>query len=218
MPSTIVHIGLAALLGTALLGEYFDTKSILIVVAIAAFPDLDTLIGLWIMEGAHRTVLHNLIFPLLALAVITWDVRFRERSYIKSQWGEYGVRVAWVSILGSWIIAHILLDAFYNGANLLWPLHDSFIDLSGSLLISDQRGLVQTFLALDWSGGIPSIEDESVRGTTEEMHYYTGFDPGPDADPDVERTFPIAMSGELFVVALSGYFAVAARLLTDRDD
>lgn len=212
MPSTVVHVGLAALLGTALLSDYFDARSIFVVMAVAAMPDLDTFIGLWLMEGAHRTVLHNLVVPGIALGLVWWDIRWRSTSFLRDRWGDYGVRVAWVSIFAGWIVAHVLLDAFWNGTNLFWPLYDQFIDLSGRVYLSNHEGLVQTFIALEVGPDGIRIAEEHRRGGTGEMHYATGADPGPDAPADVERRFPIAESGELFVVAMAGYLAAAVRL------
>ncbi len=216
MPSTLVHVGFAGLLGVALLSRHFDARAILAVMAAAAFPDIDTFIGLWLMDGGHRTVFHNLVFPTIVLGVVLWDVYLREESYILNRWGAYGFRVAWVSIVGGWVIAHVLLDAFFNGVNLFWPLHDQFIDLSGRMIVSDQRGLVQTFIELERTVDGTAVAAEHTRGTTEDTHYYTGVDPGPDAPEDVERWLPIADSGPLFVVMVSGYLAVAYRLLEER--
>lgn len=213
MPSTLVHVGFAGLLGTALLSEHFDRRSIVIVMGVAALPDLDTFIGLWLMTGGHRTVLHNLVFPALALGLVWWDTTWRRRSAIRGRWGRYGVRVVWVSILAGWVVSQVFLDAFYNGANLLWPLHDEFIDLSGWLVISDQRGLVQTFFGLERTADGIAVAAEHSRGPAAETHYYTGVDPGPDTDPGAERWLPIFDSGPLFVVAVSGYLSVGLRLL-----
>lgn len=210
MPSTVVHVGFAALIGTALLSKHFDGRAIFVVMAAAAFPDIDTFIGLWVMEGAHRTVLHNVVFPSLALGVVWWDTRWRATSFIRDRAGEYGVRVAWVSILGGWLVAHVLLDAFHNGVNLFWPIYDQFIDLSGQLYLSDQQGLVQTFVTLDGEG--LRIAEEHRRGGMGDTHYRTGIDLGPDAAPDAERKFPIADTGELFLLAVTGYLAAAYRI------
>jgi len=55
-----------------------------------------------------------------------------------------------------------------------------------------------------------------VRGTTADVHYRTGVDPTPPGEPadaDVERRFPIADNGQLFVVMLSGYLVAGYRLI-----
>ena len=204
MPSTVVHVGLAGMMGAVLLGDRFDTRAILFVMAATAAIDLDTLIGMY-WTGTHRAALHNVFVVLVPAIVLFWDVRLREESYVLNRWGTDGYRVAWVTLV-TVLVAHILLDAFYNGANLFWPVHDQFFDLSGSLLISNQEGLVQTFT------------ESTARGTTADTHYWTGFDPGPDAPPDTERQFYLAERGELFVVSVAGYLSVGYRIWEDRRD
>lgn len=214
MPSTVVHVALAGMMGVALLGDKFDTKGILVVMAVAAIIDLDTFVGIYV-PGTHRAAFHNVFVVLIPAALLVWDVKYREESYVLDRWGEYGYRVAWVSLV-CLLFAHILLDAFYNGVNLFWPLHDRFYDLSGKLIVTDQRGIVQTFVELEaGDDGSTGVADSTARGTTEDTHYWTGFDPGPDADEDTERIFPIAYSGELFVVAVAGYLTVGFRILED---
>ena len=215
MPSTVVHVGLAGMMGVALLGEEFDTKAIVIVMAAVALVDLDTLIGIY-FEGTHRAALHNFFVVLIPGLILLWDVKLGEESYILTRWGEYGYRVAWVSLV-TVLFAHILLDAFYNGVNLFWPAHDRFYDLSGELLISDQRGLVQTFVELETEGASTTVADSTARGTTDDTHYRTGFDPARGEAPvDVEREFHLAESGELFIVAVAGYLTVAYRIVEGR--
>ncbi len=128
MPSVLVHVALAGLLGTALLGERFDTKAILAVMVVTAAIDLDTVIGIYV-PGAHRALFHNVWLVLVPAAVLYWDGHLHSTSVVRARWGAYGTRVLWV-ILVTVLFAHVLLDAFYNGANLLWPLHDRFYDLS----------------------------------------------------------------------------------------
>lgn len=211
MPSTFVHVGLAAMLAAALLVDRFDSRALLIVLAAAALPDLDTVLGLWV-PGAHRTVLHNLVLPTVLLVAIVWDARWRERSWLRARWGDAGVRMAWVSVLAGWLVSQVLVDAFYNGANLLWPVYDQFIDLSGYLVITDQRGIVQTMFEIEHTPSGPRIADDHTRGGRHDTHYYTGVDPGPTADPGVERIFPVAERGTLFVIALAGYLTAGFRL------
>lgn len=219
MPSTVVHVGFAALLGVALLGDRVTPRAVLLVMAAAALPDLDTVLGLWV-TGAHRTVLHNLVLPAFLLGILLWDVHWRETSYVLARWGRDGYRVAWVSVVGGWLVAQVLLDAFFNGANLLWPLYDQFIDLSGQFYLSDRDGLVQTFIELErgTNGEGLRIGADHVRGTSRDFHYSTGVDPGPGFPPDVERRFPIASQGTLFVIAVAGYLAAAFRLWEARQD
>lgn len=214
MPSTLVHVGFAALIGAVLLGDHFDTRAIAIVLLVAAIPDLDTLIGLWILDGAHRTLLHNGILPSLFLLFGIVDTRFREESMLRETVGGRGIRIYFVSVIGAWITAHILLDSFYNGTNLLWPFYDQYIDLSGKLYYSDQHGLVQTFIDLERESETGSVQltGDNVRGSSQEFHYYTGFDPGPAYPADVERRYSLSETGELFLLMITGYVATFYRL------
>jgi len=211
VPSTVVHVAFAGLLGVALLGDAFDTRKILLVMVASALLDLDTLIGV-VVPGTHRAAFHNLWIVLLPAAVLLWDGAIREVSLVRERWGDAAPRLAWTT-LAALLFAHILFDAFFNGVNLFWPVHDRFYDLSGSLLVTDQRGLVQTFVELEGSG----LAESTARGTTENTHYRTGFDPtrGEPAT-GVERIFPIAATGERFVLTVAGLTAVGVRILEDR--
>ncbi|RQG98144.1 metal-dependent hydrolase [Natrarchaeobius oligotrophus] len=213
MPSTIVHVAIAGMMGAALLGDRFDTKAILIVMGATAIIDLDTLIGIYV-PGTHRAAFHNVWIVLVPAALLLWDVKLRDRSFVLERWGEYGYRVAWVTLV-TVLFAHILLDAFFNGVNLFWPVHDRFYDLSGTLLVTDQRGLVQTFVEIDSETG--GVDESTVRGTTADTHYSTGFDPTRDEPPaDVERVFPIAATGERFVLTVAGFGTVLYRIVETR--
>lgn len=199
VPSTIVHVAFAGLLGAALLADEFDWRAALVVLGVAAFPDLDAVVGLWI-PGGHRAVLHTLVVPTVAGAALLYDTVVRDRSLIRSRWGAYGRRVAWVSLLVL-VVAGIGLDLFTNGVNLLYPFHDQFYRLSGKLVVSNQHGVVQTV-----------FEDVRV-GTTDSVHYTTGIDPnrGPDSKT-AERTFRLASSGVELLVGATSFLVVAYRV------
>ncbi|MFC4542400.1 metal-dependent hydrolase [Halosolutus amylolyticus] len=211
MPSTVVHVAFAGVIGVALLGDEFDTRAILIVMGCTALLDLDTLIGI-VVPGTHRAALHNVWIVLVPAAVVLWDATVREKSALRDRWGDYGHRVAWAT-LAAVLFAHVLFDAFFNGVNLFWPLHDRFYDLSGELLVTDQRGVVQTFVELETG----DVAESTARGTTENTHYRTGVDPTRD-DPatGVERVFPIAATGERFVLTVAGLLTVLVRVVEDR--
>lgn len=147
MPSTVVHVALAGLVGAALLAEYFDGKAVAAVMAATALVDFDVFLGFWI-EGAHRAAFHTLVLPALVGALLWWDLRRRDRSLVRSRWGPRGVRVTWVGLVAV-TFAGIGLDAFLNGANLFYPLHDQFYELSGRVFYSTEEGFVQTLVNLD---------------------------------------------------------------------
>ncbi|MDZ7688074.1 MAG: metal-dependent hydrolase [Halobacteriales archaeon] len=213
MPSTVVHVGFAVLIATALLGAQFDRRTLLVVAVFTVLPDLDTFLG-FVWTGAHRAALHNLVVPLAVFGLLYWDVRLRDESYVLARYGARGYRIATIAVLGGWLVAGVLLDAVHNGANLLFPFHDEFIDLSGHLFLSNERGVVQTFVSFDGF----ALGEEHSRGTTQDTHYYTGVDPGPDAPEDVERIFPVFDNAELALLSLTGYVAAALRLREGRDE
>ena len=203
MPSTLVHLALGALIAAALLEEFFDARSLGVVLLVTVVPDLDTFVGL-VVPGTHRAALHTLLVPFLAAAAIAYDLR-REESWLRAR-GERAIRLAWVSVL-VYVFAGIAPDLFVNGANLLYPLHDQFYALNGRVLVSDQRGFVQTL----WEA------EESRRGTTRTEHYRTGVDPVRGKEPkDVERVFPIAGGGLQVLLLLTATAVTGTRLWLSR--
>lgn len=204
MPSTIVHLAFAFLIATALLGEALDRRAILVVMLVTAVPDLDSVIALYAVAG-HRTVLHNLAIPVAATVALYIDLRLRDRSLVRTQWGAWGARVAWVSVF-CYVFAHVGLDLVDGVANLFWPVHDQFYRLSGSIELSDQRGVVQTF-----ADGDGFLLFERV-GTTSDVDITTGVDPDPaGVETDPERMFPIIGAGWELIVVLTAMAVSAVR-------
>ncbi|MFC7073590.1 metal-dependent hydrolase [Halovenus rubra] len=212
MPSTIVHMAFAALIAAALLGRSFDRKSMVIVLGAVGIIDFDSFIPLVIGFG-HRAIFHNLLIPVLGAVLVVADVYIREESVLLKRWGRWGVRVAWVAIL-CYAFAGVLLDMTDGVVNLLWPVHDQFYTLSGQIELSDQRGLVQTFI--EWGGEDGAPAPEAV-GSTEEVDITTGVDPGGPATPDEdpERIFPVIGATWELLVVVTGTFVTAARFQLD---
>jgi len=201
MPSTLVHVAVAGLVGTALLGRAFDRRAIAVVLLVATIPDLDAFAGL-VLPGAHRALLHTSVLPALVGGLLWADGR-RQASVLRRRYGPRGVRVAWVALAG-FVCGGLLPDLFTNGVNLLYPLHDAFYTVNGEALLSSQRGFVQTFV---------EIAPAAPQPTTETIHYSTGVDPAPGAEPaTVDRVFPLAASGFELLLVLLGAFTVAVRL------
>jgi hypothetical protein len=223
MPSTVVHAALAGLIAAALLRDYFDWRALLVVVGAVVFIDLDVFVGWWFV-GTHRAAFHTLLFPGLLAGALLWDTRFRDRSTIRERFDSYGVTVGWVAVAAI-VFAGIGPDLFFNGVNVLYPVHDQFYKLNGEVLLSDQRGFVQTFVDLSppETGG-ESDAGEIAVGSTEEINdtYHTGVDPEPSnpggetEQKDVERVFPLVQSGQQALVVLTSLFVVATRLVESR--
>lgn len=203
MPSTVVHLALAGVVGVALLGEEFTPRALAVVLAAAALIDSDAFVGL-VLPGAHRSLFHTLLLPVGLSGVVAYDSRFRgEASFLRRRWGDHGVRVAWVAVAGL-TFGGIFPDLFTNGVNAFYPVHDTFYRLNGRLLVSSQRGLVQTFVEL---------APETPRPTTETLHYSTAVDPTPGREPaNVERVFPVVMAGWQLMLVVVGGFVMGTRL------
>jgi hypothetical protein len=200
MPSTVVHLALAALVAAALLGDEFDARSLAVVLVAVIVPDLDAFAG-FVVPGGHRAVLHSLLLPVALGVLLYYDTRVRDRSAVAARWGARGVRVAWVSLVAV-VLAAIGLDLVTGGANVLYPLHDQFYRVDGELVLSNQRGLVQTF-----------VEQESAVGTSDEVHIQSGVDPNPGPEPEnVERVFPVVRSGWQLLLVASSLVVVGWRL------
>ena len=205
MPSTVVHLAVGAVVAAALLGDEFDRRSVAVVLAATAVPDIDTFVGLY-LQGAHRALLHTLVLPAMAGAALTYDTRIRAVSRLRKRWEARGVRVAWVA-LAALLLGGILPDLMTNGVNAFYPLYDRFLTVDGELLLSNQRGVVQTFVDLS----------ADPQRTTENTHYWTGVDPTRGEDPkNVERIFPVVRSGFQLLVVLLGAFTLGARFLEER--
>jgi hypothetical protein len=205
MPSTVVHLAIGGIVAATLLGDEFDRRAVVVVLAATAVPDLDTFAGL-VVQGAHRALLHTLVLPAVAGVALTYDTRLRTGSRLRGRWGPRGVRVAWVA-LASLLVGGILPDLMTNGVNAFYPLYDRFLTVDGELLLSNQRGLVQTFVDLS----------ADPQRTTTNTHYWTGVDPSPGAEPEnVERIFPVVRSGFQLLVVGIGAFTLGARFWDER--
>lgn len=224
MPSTVVHVALAGLIAAGLLGSAFDRRALLVVFAVTVFPDLDSVVAL-VLTGTHRAAFHTFLIPLGLGALVFWDGRVRTASWLLTRYGEWGIRVAWVSV-GAYVFAAIGLDLFTAlGVNVLYPVHDQFYTITGNLKYSPGGGWSQTFVDLGPPGANGQETVDPVRrGSTREVHVGTGVDPtrGKEAS-DVVRHFPIAFGGwQLFLIVTSAIVLTAKLRLSEgpggRDD
>jgi hypothetical protein len=206
VPSLVVHLALAGLLAAAFFHEDFDARALAVVFVATTIPDLDVFTG-FVIAGGHRSVLHTLLIPLGAGALLVYDTRLRAASLLESRWGLRGVHIAWVSLL-AYAVAGIGLDLLY-GVNPLYPIHDQFYELSGKLVYSTQRGIVQTFVDLGGSEGLGSAKEVG--------HVSSGVDPSQGSEPeDVERVFPVARAGWELYLTLTSAVVLAVRLVGTR--
>ena len=205
MPATIVHLAFAGMLAAVLLGDAFGKKSLAIVLCVAAIPDLDSFIALYTAAG-HRVALHNVWIPVIGTVLLWVDLNVRENSFVKERWGDWGVRVIWVSLF-CYLVAHIMLDLVDGSVNLFWPVYDQFYTLRGDVELSNQRGLVQTFS----DSGIPLLE---ARGTIDDIRLSTGVDPNPGSsggETNPERIFPVFQAGWELLLFTVGTLVTIAR-------
>jgi hypothetical protein len=150
MPPTLVHAALGGLLAAALLDRAFSRRGAAVVVAAAAFPDLDAPLAL-LLPDAHGAVLHTLLLPAGAAVVLHYDTR-RPDSWLRGRYGVAGVRVAWVALL-AYALAGTGLDLLnLDAANPIWPVDTMYYSLVGKVEYSTTEGFVQTYYTHDPDG------------------------------------------------------------------
>lgn len=225
MPSTVVHAAVALLLVVGLSRETLDRRVLGVLLAVAVFPELDTVAGL-VLGGAHRALLHTLLLPAAVAVTLWYDTRRRGSSWLRGRWGESAVGLAW-ALLFAHVFGHVLLDyAHLEGVNLFYPLVDQFFRLDGWAYLSSTDGFVQTFVEVTTDTGTgTSTVDAGGTGTTETVRVANPVEPGPQdtgggeatgPDRPPERTFPVAVWGwQLYLVGLGLFAAVARRVQSD---
>ena len=212
MAGTVVHMAFAGLLAAALLGAAFYWRAVLVVVGVTAMADADAFLAL-VWTAGHRAALFNFVLPVVAAGVLYLDVRRGPRSFVKRRWGAYGLRVAGVAIV-AYAASAVALDFVSGTINPLWPLHDQYYALEGELLLSDQRGIVQTFVETGQNGA-PAPEG---LGSTSEVELSTGVNPDPSGtETNPERIFPVVRSGWQLVLLVVGTIVTLARFRVSHD-
>lgn len=208
MAPALVAAAVGALLAAALLGPAFDRRSVAVVVGAALVPSLDAVLSLAI-HGATNAALHAIWLPLGLGLALYYDTTRRERSWLHERYGWRGGRIAWVA-LASYLFAGIgLALAAGSGANLFYPLYDRFYVLDGRLSLSDQAGIVQTYVTID--GGWLSV---GSPGTTETYHVASWINPTPGTGVErgVERRATVVESGWQVIVVLTAVAVLAIRV------
>jgi hypothetical protein len=201
VPSTLVHVSLALLLASGLLGPEFDVRSVLVVAAATALPDLDVALEP-VVSGAHRSVGHTFLLPAILVVALAVDVRRGPDSLLRRRYGDRGVTLAGTAVV-CLFGAGIVPDLVVGGINALYPIHDTFYTVDGRLFYSTDRGWVQTFVDL-------SPDDPQPQRTTSNFDFRTVLDAeatlgieqsggggggGSGESQRVERLFPVAMTG-----------------------
>ncbi|CAI50488.1 YdjM family protein [Natronomonas pharaonis DSM 2160] len=207
MPPTLVNIALGVLVGVALLGAAFDRRSLTVVAAAAAAPDADAALEL-VAIGTTNAVFHSLFIPLAAAVLLSYDTRLRETSWLRSWYGWYGVRVAWVAT-AAYAVAGIAPELFSPaGAAVLYPLSDRYFAVVGRLVISTQEGLVQTYV--EFGSGAFGL---ASPGTTDTHHVRSWVAPGDD-----DRRLYLVESGWQAVLVGGAVVAAVAKSRVERID
>ena len=212
MAPTLVNAAFGALLAAALLGAAFDRRSVAVVVAAAALPDLDAVASL-ALDGATNALLHNVWIPLGIAALLYWDTTVRGESRIRAAYGWRGVRIAWVS-LAAFAVAGIGPELFgLGGVNLLYPVHDAYYLVAGRLIVSTQDGIVQTFLTASAEG--PGILPVESPGTTASYAIPTWINPDgrPGLALGATRELHVVRTGWQAVVVAAAATLLAVRFL-----
>lgn len=208
MPSTVVNVAVGGLIAAGLLGSAFDRRSVLVVLAAAAAPDIDAVAAV-VLAGAHNALLHTLLVPLSVAVLVYVDTSMRYvvggSSWIRGRYGWYGVRVAWVAIL-AYAVAGIGLDLFnVEAANPFYPLHDQFYSVVGKLDITTRDGVVQTYVDVNLGGDGQLLRIGRERGSTGELTVPSPFVPWGG------HPFVVVESGWQALLVLTGGFVLAAK-------
>lgn len=221
MPSTFIHAGFAVLLGAALLQDEYDRRAVVFLLVLVILPDLDSFAGA-VIAGAHRSLLHTLLIPLVVAVGLYYDTWIREQSWLGERYGPRGLHLAWTAVFVHTFAAVLLDYTHLDGVGLLFPLNDSFYQLEGELGFAPDTGLVQTFVEIqtDPETGTTTT-DIGKTGTREETHVPTPVQPNenatvipnPDTEEEVDRRFPFAVGGWQLYFILIGFFTMAARRL-----
>ena len=205
MPPTLVHVAAGVLLGVALLGAAFDRRSLAVVAVAAALPDLDALVVL-VGFDATNALLHSAFVPLLGALAVYYDTEVREGSWLRSRYGWYGVRVAWVAV-AAYAVAGVGPDLFtVESAAVLDPLSDRYYAVVGKLVLSTQEGVVQTYV--EFGDGWLEV---ASPGTVGDHRVETWLAPGEDG-----RRLRLVDSGWQAALVLTAAAAVPAKVLVER--
>ncbi len=212
MPPTLVNVAVGVLLGVALLGAAFDRRSLGIVAGVAAFPDVDVVLGVMI-PGATNAWFHSVVIPLAAAVVVLYDTKYRDVSWLYDRFGWYGVRVTWVAI-AVYAVAGIGPDLFnIESVAVFYPLSDRYYAVVGRLVFSTQEGFIQTYVSV--SDGWLAV---ASPGTTETHQVSTWLTPEGEGDGSGWRIGLVDAGWQLVLVATEAAAAAAKPIHPEATD
>lgn len=206
MPPTLLSVAVGVLVGIALLGAAFDSRSLAVVAVAAGVPDVDAALSA-LGVGATNATLHSIFVVLAVAGVLYYDTEQRDRSWLRSRYGWYGVRVAWVALAAS-AVAGVGVDLFSTeSVALFYPLSDRYYALVGKFVLSTQEGIVQTYIEVGngWAVASP--------GTTATHHVDSWWHPESG-----ERRLQLVESGWQAIIVVTAIAAIPAKLLVARGD
>lgn len=206
MPPTLLTVAVGVLVGIALLGPAFDRRSLAAVGTAAGVPDVDAALSA-IGVGATNATLHSVWVPLVAAGVLYYDTQHRGGSWLRSRYGWYGVRVAWVAV-AAYAVAGIGVDLFSTeSVALFYPLGGRYYAVVGKLVLSTQEGVVQTYI--ETGSGLRLASP----GTVESYRVGSWWDPTNGA-----RRLRLVESGWQAIIVATAVAAVPAKALVERGD
>ncbi len=174
MPDTGLHLAITLfIIASCMSGE--ELKPAIGLIPFGLLCDLDSLFGI------HRATLHNVF--IIALPLIFMAVpQLRDK-----------IKLRWLALADILIASHILLDAFYNGVFLFYPLSVDNYNLRFWF------GLNEAGPGISFSWFVP--------GNVEEVHY--AVKPSPSV-PEIG----IISNGIELIILVSAIFSFIMRFLT----
>lgn len=189
MPSALFHIAIGLLIGLAVLGDDMDARALAIIAFAALLPDIDALLA-FKFSGAHRVYLHNVFVFLVPAALLLAARRAGYMRRVTTRWPD-AERVLWTAVVVV-AVAGVGLDAVASGANLLYPVHDQFYQVQGTVSYSPQHGFEQTVTDVD----------RARIGSSAEIYYPNGVELAPGRDPR-QMTWRVPLFGNTLQLLLS---------------
>ncbi len=173
MPAEGLHLAISLFIIASCMSED-ELKPAIALIPFGLLCDLDSLFGV------HRATLHNVF--IIALPLIFMAVPQARNK----------VKIRWLALAATLIASHILLDAFYNGVFLFYPLSVDNYNLRFWF------GLKETGPGISFSWFVP--------GDVREVHY--AVKPSPSV-PEI----PIISNGTELIILISAILSFSIRFV-----